>query len=231
MEIITIPGMNSYIRLSVIGIGAYTILAQTAPMVREQAHQIPAAAQETYEKGRIAAAKGNRREALARFQEAIKLDPEFVAAFHDLGATYLADGALEQAAEQFQKVLTREPRHRLALANLSSTLIRMNRYREAGEVARRALEVDPAQAGMHLILAASLLSQSEHRQEALDHLERASAEIPRAHLLAAELLVKAGRREEAMRHLEDYLRVTTTQDRGRADVAARLAELRREQQR
>ena len=54
-----------------------------------------------YDKGRIAAASGNAGEALMHFREAVTLDPEFAAAYNDLGAVYLAQGELSQAAELF----------------------------------------------------------------------------------------------------------------------------------
>jgi tetratricopeptide (TPR) repeat protein len=104
----------------------------------------------------------------------------------------------------------------------------MNRYREAGEAARRALELEPAQARAHLILAATLLAQAGGTGEALAHLERAAAEIPKAHLLAAGVLARAGRRQEAVEHLEEYLRVAAPQDAERSKAKAWLAYLRQQ---
>jgi tetratricopeptide (TPR) repeat protein len=229
--------MKLYIHARAIAVlSAFAILAQASPEDapclgdhEETQHQIPTAAWKAYQKGRSATARGNPIEALKCFREAVTLDPEFAAAYNDLGAIYLARGDLSPAAEQFQSALAVAPMHRLALANLAVTLIRMNRYREAGEAARRALAIDPGNAGLHLVLAASLLAQPGGATEAMDHLERASAEIPRAHLLAAEVLLKAGRREEAMYHLEEYLLVAAPRDRGRAGAEAQLAQLRRGQ--
>jgi len=181
-----------------------------------------------YEKARGAATQGNRREAIIFFRQALTLDPQFADAYNDLGAVYLAQGELSQAAEQFQRTLDLAPEHRLALSNLSIVLMRMNRHREAGETARRALALEPGQARMHLILAASLLTQSGGIGEALSHLERASAEIPKAHLLAAGVLAKAGRRQEAVDHLEEYLRGAAPQDAERSKAAAWLAHLRQQ---
>ncbi len=229
--------MKISIRLMVIGVLAvFPVFAQVSPEapVRfnpQWKHQAPEAAWKLYDKGRIEAARGNRSQALKYFREAVTRDPEFAAAYNDLGAIYLAQGELSQAVELFRQALALAPNHRLALANLSMALMRMNRYREAGEAARRGLDVDPGHAGLHLILAASLMAQPGNTGEALEHLERASAQIPRAHLLAADVLFNAGRREEAMQHLEEYLRVAAPRDAGRAGTEARLAQLRREQPR
>jgi len=162
------------------------------------------------------------------FREALAIDPQFPAAHNDLGAVYLTRGELPQAVEQFQKTIDLAPEHRLALSNLSIALIRMNRYREAEEVARRTLELEPGQSRAHLILAAAMLAHAGDTGEALAHLERASAEIPKAHLLAAGVLVKAGRSKEAVDHLEEYLRVAAPQDAGRSRAKAWLDDLRQQ---
>jgi tetratricopeptide (TPR) repeat protein len=222
-KIITGPGVAMKISILLMALG---VLA--AARVFAQASPAPAA-WKMYDKSRIAAARGNRGEALKYLREAVALHPDFAAAYNDLGAVYLAEGEFSLAAESFQQALVVAPTHRLALANLSLALIRMNRYREAGEVARRGLDVDPDHAGLHLILAASLMAQPGGTGEALEQIERASTQIPKAHLLAADLLLKAGRREEAMRHLEEYLRIAAPRDAGRAGTEARLAQLRREQ--
>ena len=191
-------------------------------------HQIPADAMNAYDKGRCAAGQGNGQQAMMYFRQALALDPQFADAYNDLGAVYLTRGELSQAAGQFQKTIDLAPEHRLALSNLSIALIRMNRYREAGEAARRALALEPGQARVHLILAASLLAQAGITAEAVAHLERASAEIPKAHLLAAGVLAKAGRRQEAVDHLEEYLRVAAPQDAERSKAKAWLAHLRQQ---
>jgi len=191
-------------------------------------HQIPADAMRAYDKGRYAAGQGNGQQAITYFREALAIDPHFAGAHNDLGAVYLTRGELSQAVEQFQKTIELAPQHRLALSNLSIALIRMKRYREAGEIARRTLELEPGQTRAHLILAAALLVQTGDTGEALAHLERASAEIPKAHLLAAGVLAKAGRCREAADHLEEYLRVAAPQDTERSRAKAWLVELRQQ---
>jgi tetratricopeptide (TPR) repeat protein len=208
--------------------GATGVLAANAILAQAPGHQVSADAMRAYDKGRYAAGQGSGRQAIVYFLEALAIDPQFAGAHNDLGAVYLTRGELPQAVEQFQKTIDLAPEHRLALSNLSIALIRMNRCREAGEVARRTLELEPGQARAHLILAAALLAQAGDTGEALAHLERASAEIPKAHMLAAGLLAKAGRRHEAVDHLEEYLRLAAPQDAERFRAKAWLDDLRQQ---
>jgi tetratricopeptide (TPR) repeat protein len=195
--------------------------------VRSLQHKIPAQARSAYEKGQRAAAKGRQEEAIGYFRKALSIDPEFADAHNELGAAYAALKELPQAAEEFQKAIDIAPEHRLALPNLSIVLARMKRFREAEQVARQALKIAPGQAQMRYILAASLMEEHGNQAEALDNLERAANEIPKAHLLAADLLAQTGRRDEAAKHLEEYLRHSSPKDSERPKVEVWLAQLRR----
>jgi tetratricopeptide (TPR) repeat protein len=195
--------------------------------VQELSHKVPKAAQKEYDKGRQAASKGNQDAAAQYFLKAVELDPEFVDAHNELGASEVALGKLPEAAEQFQKAIDLVPEHRLALPNLSIVLARMKRFKEAGDVARRALQLLPGSARMHYILGFSILVQHGDTKEALDNLKYAAAEIPNAHLISAEVLSQMGRRQEAAEQVEEYLRVQPSNDSQRAKAEALLAELRK----
>jgi superkiller protein 3 len=189
-------------------------------------HKVPAAAQKAYQKGEQAASKGNLEEACTQFEEAVKIDPEFADAYNDLGAAKAGLNQLPEAAAEFQKAIDLAPEHPLALPNLSIVLAKMKNYHDAGEVARRALRVVPGSGRIHYILAVSILADRGNLDEALAHLERASADVPSAHITAAEILAQRGRSPEAIRHLEEYLAGAAPDDAKRAKVEARLAELR-----
>jgi Tfp pilus assembly protein PilF len=193
--------------------------------IQQLGHKVPPAAQNAFNKGERAATKGSYREAADAFRQAVAIDPQFADAFNELAAAEAELGDLQQSAIDFQKAIDIVPDHRFALPNLSIVLAKLRRYKEAGEVARRALKVVPGSCKIHYILAASLIEQNGNIDEALDHLSRATAEVPSAHLVAADLLVQQGRRDEAVRHLEAYLRDAKPDDAYRARAEARLAEL------
>ena len=194
--------------------------------LEQLSHKVPARAQKAFQKGEQAATKGNIDEARNCFRLAVTLDPEFVDAYNELGATEAQLNNLPEAATQFQKAIDLVPEHRQALPNLSIVLAKMRRFHEAGEVARRALKVVPESGRIHYILAVSLLADGGDFEEIILQFERATSEIPSAHVTVAELLAQHGRPQEAIHHLEAYLQVAEPDDALRAKAEARLTQLR-----
>src|SRR5215472_10045648 len=199
--------------------------ADSTISLRQLNHKIPPAAQKAYAKGEQAAARKNHLQAAEAFREAIAIDPELVDAYNELGASEVALGDLPHAAEHFQKAIDLVPEHPLALPNLSIVLAKMRRFHDAGATARRALKVAPGSCQVHYILALSLLMENGDSDEALDHLQRSAAEVPKAHLVIADLLSERGQRQEAVRHLQDYLHDASPSDAERTKVEARIAQL------
>jgi tetratricopeptide (TPR) repeat protein len=195
--------------------------------VRQLLHKVPAEAQKEFSKGRAASIKGDQPSALDHFQKAVKLDPQFADAFNGIGMTNAALGQLPQAADQFQKAIDLVPDHPGAAANLSIVLCKLKQYHEAGEMARRALKLNPGLLKLRYVLGISLVNEGGDKVEALDNLERATEEVPRAHLLVAKILVDSGRREDAARHLEDYLHLSSADDGNRPAVEKWLEQIRR----
>jgi tetratricopeptide (TPR) repeat protein len=189
-------------------------------------HKVPPPAKKLFDRGQQAAAEAKYQEAVEAFRQAVSIDPEFADGLNELGVAEAATGDLAHAAEDFQKAIDVAPEHPMALPNLSIVLAKLQRFHEAAEVARRALKVVPDSGRVRYILAASILVEHGDPEEALLNLERASGEIPRAHLIAADVLIILGRPDDAIRHLEEYLRTAPPDDKDRAVAEARLAALR-----
>jgi tetratricopeptide (TPR) repeat protein len=196
--------------------------------IRQLQHKIPPEARKEFDKGMTASKKGDHQSALDHFQKAVSIDPELADGYNNLGSAFAALGQLQQAAEQFQKAIDLVPEHSLAVANLSVTLCKMHQYPEAARVARRALSLDSSQLKIRYVLAVSLIAQHSNNAEVLENLQRASAEVPKAHLVAADILEQTGRLDDAAKELEEYLRSTPEQDTDRPKVEAWLAQLRRQ---
>jgi tetratricopeptide (TPR) repeat protein len=225
-EIVFLSGPNDHLTIRLRDTSSANRSSEASVSLQQLQHKVPAQAQKAFNKGLNAARKGNREQAAEYFRQAVTIDPEFADGYNELGAAQEALGELPQAAEQFQKAIDVAPEHRLALQNLSIVLAKMKRYKEAGEVARRALKVTSDQPKLRFVLALSLVAEHGDTAEAIDNLQRAATEIPKAHLLAARLLVETGRRQDAAKHLEDYLRAAPPQDTDRPQAEAWLAQLK-----
>jgi tetratricopeptide (TPR) repeat protein len=80
-----------------------------APAAPTSAPPAASPAQEHFEKGLEYGNQDKWDEAIAEFQEAIRLDPEFGRAYWGLGYSYLAKGELGKAIEALEKYLQMEP--------------------------------------------------------------------------------------------------------------------------
>jgi tetratricopeptide (TPR) repeat protein len=194
--------------------------------IRQLQHKIPPEARKEFSAGVGAAKKGDNQIAADHFQKAVSIDPELADGYNNLGSAHAALGQLDQAAKEFQKAIDLVPDHSMAVANLSVTLCKMEQYPEAEKLARRALQLDSSLLKIRYILAVSLMAQHRNNTEALENLQRAAGEVPKAHLVAAELLAQTGSRDEAAKHLEEYLRATPERDADRQKVETWLKELR-----
>jgi tetratricopeptide (TPR) repeat protein len=189
-------------------------------------HKVPPEAKKAFDRGQRLVAENKYSEAITAFRQAVTVDPEYADGLNELGVVEAATGDLEHAAEHFQKAVDLAPEHSAALPNLSIALAKLKRFHEAAEVARRAIKVVPDSGRVRYILAACILIEHGDPEEALVHLERATGEVPKAHLVAADVLVILGRPQEAIRHLEEFLKIAPPDDKDRPGAEARLASLK-----
>jgi len=226
-EPVVINGGYQNLSIQIPNLSRAALSTDATVSIRQLQHKVPAEAQKEFNKGKAASTKGQQSTALDHFQRAATIDPEFADAFNGMGVTYSARGELQQAADQFQKAIDLVPDHAWATANFSVVLYQLKLYHEASEMARRALKLNPNLAKIRYVLGLSLVNEGGDKTEALDNLQRAAPEIPRAHLLAARILEETDRREDAAKHLEEYLLVSPAHDVDRQNAEAWLKQLRR----
>jgi tetratricopeptide (TPR) repeat protein len=200
--------------------------ADSVVSIRQLQHKIPARAQKEYDKGKAASIKGDQLAALDHFQKAADMDPAFADAFNGIGVTDMAMGQFQQAADQFRKAIDLVPDHLGAVANLSVVLCRLDQYHESELMARRALKLDPGLMKVRYVLGFNLLIEGLDKAEALDNLQRAASEIPKARLLSAQILADSGRNADAAEQIEEYLRSASGDGMDRQKIEAWLARLR-----
>ncbi|HKQ49260.1 MAG TPA: tetratricopeptide repeat protein [Phycisphaerae bacterium] len=100
-------------------------------------------AQRKYDSGTWHRLRGETDLALARYREALDLDPHLAAARHDLAALLLLSGQPEEAEKELRALLVDEPTHRAALKSLALVQTRRQNYRSAGETLQRLLLLEP----------------------------------------------------------------------------------------
>jgi Flp pilus assembly protein TadD len=88
-------------------------------------------------------AKGDRKEAIAQFQKALTIKPDFAEALNNLGKALFAKGDREEAIAQFQKALTIKPDFAEALNNLGYALLAKGDREEAIAQFQKALAIHP----------------------------------------------------------------------------------------
>ena len=87
--------------------------------------------------------QGHLEEALAEFDEVIRLDPEHAVAYSNRGNTYLQLGQLERAIRDIDEAIRIDPQSALAYNNQGSVYSGLGQYQRAveiydGEVLRRS---------------------------------------------------------------------------------------------
>jgi len=85
---------------------AVTAIAAAETSVRADARSD---AREQVDFGINVAQRGLWREAIYRWEKAVELDPNYAAAFNDLGIAYEHEGQLEKARKAYEKALALEP--------------------------------------------------------------------------------------------------------------------------
>jgi superkiller protein 3 len=100
------------------------------------------AAREQFERGSRLFDQRRLTEAAAAFSEAVRLDPDFAAAWKGLGAAYAAQGNYRDAVEPFRKACSLNPRLEDACYYLARALYSLNQFEAALQAFEHALTVD-----------------------------------------------------------------------------------------
>lgn len=167
--------------------------AQVAGVYRVQEPVGTAAGQ--YAVGRMDLAEGRVAAAIRRFENALRLDPNFVEALNGLGVAYGQTGRYAEAVESFRSALASGPAAAHVLNNLGYAQMKLGQLDEASMSLARSIELDPTNArtneNLRLLAQAresAMLAQATKSEPAR---EPAQPEAPQA-TKAAEGDVVAG---------------------------------------
>lgn len=150
-----------------------------------------------------------REEALACFQKAVELKPDFAHAHNNVGNVLKELGRLEQALDCYQQAVRLKPDFAEAHNNLGNLLRELGRFEAAEASCREAIRLRPDFADAHNNLGAALAEQ-ERREEAEGCYRRALELKPyfaEAHNNLGNLLREQDRIDEAIYSLREAVRL------------------------
>jgi tetratricopeptide (TPR) repeat protein len=120
------------------------------------AHPLPRNALKEYTAAKKAAAGGDQDKAIAHYQKAVAMYPDFAEAWNDLAVAFIRKDRVADAADCLQKAAAIQPRMSMIQSNLSLVQAKLGRLDEAENSARLALELDSESPRAQQALALSL---------------------------------------------------------------------------
>jgi len=178
-----------------------------------------------YEAGRI-------REAMARFEQALRLTPDFAEVHNGLGLALMAQGRVREAIGHFEQALRLTPDFAEAHYNLGIAMVGQGRLQEAIGQFEQAVSLKPDFADAHNDLGFALMSQGR-LQGAMSHFEQAlrlKPDLAEAHYNLGLALVGQGRLQDAIAQWEQALRIKPDLAKAHYNLGVALYQLGRKQE-
>jgi tetratricopeptide (TPR) repeat protein len=151
----------------------------------------------------------NYSKAIAEYQEAVELAPDYAPAYNLLGYAHRANGEYDKAEKAFKKYIALIPNDPNPYDSYAELLMKMGRFDESIAMYRKALATDPHFAPSRFGIASNLMFQGKH--------EEARAEAWKLHEAA---------RNDGERRTALFGAAVIYADEGKLDKA--LAELKKE---
>ncbi len=170
--------------------------------------RFPRKAVKEYERGVNAEHKGERDEAIAHYEGALKIAPDYYPAHNNLGSLYLGKSDFKAAEAQFRESVRLDQNEAQAYFNLGNVLMLTGRYSESEAVVEAGLQRRPDSAFARF-LQGQLFARTGKFPEAEKSLREALQLDPtmsQAHLQLVNLYLQQKRREDAVRQLQDFLK-------------------------
>jgi tetratricopeptide (TPR) repeat protein len=178
--------------------------------VAEAAQNIPKAARNAYEQGLKSQKENQAEKALAAFDQAIELYPEYFQALAERGNLRMARNRLLDAAADFERALELNGKYVPALRGLGYCQLQQKQFAAGVANLERAYALAPNVALTLLLLGYGNLSLNRHeaaKQCLREALRLDPAGAARAHVYLAEVFAHEGKFKEAADAIRAYLKV------------------------
>jgi len=167
---------------------------------------------------------GRLEDAIAHYQRASAIEPDYAPAYSNMGVALRAAGQLERAVASYRQALALQADYPDAHYNLANALLEQNKPEEAAEHFRIALQSIPGSAGTHNNLAIALASQGKV-EEAIAEFRAALAAEPdsaKTHRNLGNALSEAGRTQEGVEHLRRAIALDPKDPAAHYDLGSEL---------
>jgi TPR repeat/Tetratricopeptide repeat len=167
--------------------------------------QTPAGAVKEFRRSEKCVGSGDFSGAVEHLQKALKVDPKFVEAHNNLGASYMQLQRYQDAIAEFEAAIALDSKMEASYRNKSVSLFLLKRYPEAEVAARQALEVNPEHKASRYTLGRALAAEGSGSSEAERLLRESLSEFPEARLPLAQVLLNRCANLDAATELRTYL--------------------------
>jgi TPR repeat/Tetratricopeptide repeat len=183
-------------------------VVKTAPMgdtVSVRNLQLPPGAIKEFHRSEKCVGSGDYSCAVQHLQKALRVDPKFVEAHNNLGASYLQLSRYQDAIGEFEAAIALDEKMVAPYRNMSVGFFLLRRYTEAEAAARQALTLSPEHKAARYSLGRALAAQGSTSPEAEQLLRGSLSEFPEARLSLAQVLMNRCANLDAATELRTYL--------------------------
>jgi tetratricopeptide (TPR) repeat protein len=179
--------------------------------------------------GALLANKGESKEAIWHFEQAVRFCPSCAEPHNSLGLILAGQGKLDEAIAHYEQALRLNPDYAKAHNNLGNALLQTGRVQEAIVQFVQALRIKPDYAEAHNNLGIALVRLGR-MQEAIEQYEQAlriQPDYAEAHNNLGAALMTQGRLPEAIRHYERSLQVNPQNAEAQYNLGVALVQVGR----
>jgi tetratricopeptide (TPR) repeat protein len=171
-------------------------------------------------------AEGHVDEAVAHYERAVALQPDYAPAYNNLGTALRTAGRLGDAVHAYERALQARRDYPEAHYNLANTLTDAGKPREAAEHFRVALRSMDASADVHNNLGIALAAEGKADEAVAEFRAAVAADptSPKSHRNLADALAAAGDGEEAIAEFRRAAQLAPADEGIRYDLGSLLLE-------
>lgn len=182
--------------------------------------QLPPGAIKEFRRSEKCVGTGDFSCAAHHLEKALRVDPQFVEAHNNLGASYLQLSRYQDAIGEFKAAIALDEKMAASYRNMSLALFTLRRYAEAETAARQALTLNPKQKAAQYSLGRALAAEGSASPEAEQLLRGSLTDFPDARLSLAQVLMNRCANLDAAKELRSYLDTNEVQPETRRKVQA-----------